>query len=704
MTHHISSADFLGGRLTLETGKMARQANGAVVLSFGDTVIMATAVCAEDPSDKLGFLPLTVEYKEKTSAVGRFPGGYIKRDGRPTEKEILTARLIDRPVRPLVDKVFNREIQLMVSVFSSDGLLDPDVFAITATSAALYLSDIPFNDPIAGIRVGRINGEFVINPLNSQLADSDMDLVLAGTETAVTMIEGSAKEVSEETVIEAIKLGHEQIRRQIQLQKELRQKAGLPKIAVKPALDLGKISKAISDRIDSQLRAALLTEGKHARHDAVKALFARTSEEILAQAQTEGSVFAGLTAAQLKVVLEDLEHARIRRLIVEENLRLDGRNLTQIRPITCEVGVLPRTHGSALFTRGETQALASLTLGSVADGQRYDTLDGEMLKSFMVHYNFPPFSVGEVKPIRSVGRREIGHGILAERSLKGVLPDDCSYTIKINSDILESNGSSSMASVCAGSLSLLDAGIHIKAPVAGIAMGLITEGDKVCILSDILGSEDHCGDMDFKVAGTAKGITGFQLDLKIKGIDFELMRRAISQAREGRLKILEIMAQTMSAPRETLSAYAPKIATVMIPVDKIGTVIGPGGKMIKKIVAESGAQVNIDDDGKVTIASNDQAAIEMAVKAVRDLTVEPEVGQVYRGKVKSILPFGAFVEVMPGKEGLVHISRLAKNRVNKVEDVVKIGDEVDVLVAEFDEKGRMNLSMKDVPESSINPK
>lgn len=686
--------NILGCDLELETGRLAKQANGAVTLRYGDTVLLSTAVCSPEPCTHLGFFPMTVEYREKTAAAGKFPGGYLKREGRPSEKEILTCRIIDRPIRPLIDKNFMNEVQLITTVVSSDCVTDPDVFAITATSAAMSISDIPFDGPVGAVRVGRLNSAYVINPTSEQLKESDMDLVLAGTADAVTMIEGWAQEVSEADVLGAVKAGHEVIKELVAMQVELREKAGLEKIVPEAPADTSELKAKIKEIVDAGLKEAITTKGKKNADKAVKALRQKALETLAEIVDGEGNPV--YEEGTIKDVFDSLRKEKVRSLILEENLRGDGRTTTQIRPIDCEIGFLPRTHGSAVFTRGETQSLASITLGSVADAQKYETLEGEAAKTFMVHYNFPPFSVGEVKPLRGVGRREIGHGILAERSLLQVIPDSCPYTIKLVSDILESNGSSSMATVCAGTLSLMDAGIKIKAPVAGIAMGLIKEGDKVAVLSDILGSEDACGDMDFKVTGTEKGITGFQLDLKIKGLSYEIMEQALAQAKEGRMHILSVMSKTIAAPNEKLSVHAPKVATLKINVDKIGMVIGPGGKNIKKIIQDTGADVNIDDDGTVTFSSNSQEAIDAAYETVALMTAEVEVGKIYMGTVKNVVPFGCFVEVLPGKEGLVHISRLDVARVEKVEDVVSVGDKFEVKVTEIDDRGRINLSRKAV--------
>ncbi len=688
MSHRVS-LELSGRTLTIETGKMAKQANGAVTVSYGDTVVLVASVSPSDVPEKKDYFPLMVDYREKTSAAGKFPGGYIKREGRPTEKEILTARLTDRPVRPLFPDGYYNEVQITASVLSADDENDPDVLAVIGASASLVVSDIPFLGPVGCVRVGLVDGQFVINPTHAQLETSQIELVVAGTAKAVTMVEGFAKEVNEETMIKAVLAGHEAIKQIAAIQEELRALAGQPKRD--PVLFT--VDKELYDRMEtmlgSRLEKALVIKEKGKRQQEMKTMF----DEAVAALKAEKPE---LEDFHLSLAFSEMERNLNRRLILDKNLRSDGRGPKDIRPIQCDVGILPRTHGSALFTRGETQALAITTLGSADDEQKMESLVGEMSKRFMLHYNFPPFSVGETGPMRGPGRREIGHGNLAERALSAVLPAEEAfpYTIRIVSDILESNGSSSMASVCGGTLSLMDAGVPVKGPVAGIAMGMVSEGDKFVILSDILGSEDATGAMDFKVAGTKDGITAFQLDIKTEGINEQIMRVALEQAREGRLHILAKMAQTLGAPRESLSVYAPRIISLQIPVDKIGTVIGPGGKMIKKSVEETGVEINIDDDGVVRIACTSKGNAQKAVEMIQRLTAEVEVGKLYKGIVKNIMEFGAFVEVLPGKEGLVHISKLAEGHVKKVEDVTKIGDEMMVKVTEIDERGRINLSRR----------
>lgn len=682
-----------GKKLSIETGKLARQANGAVVVQYGDTIILATAVMA-DPREGIDFFPLMVDYREKVSAAGKIPGGYIKREGRPTEKEILTARLTDRPLRPLFPDGMKNEVQIMISVLSADDENDPDVLAMIGASAALVVSDIPFLKPIGAVRVAMVDGEFVVNPTYEQLEESKMDVTVAGSYDGVMMVEGEAEEISEDTFINAIDIAHAEIKRIVTMQQELRQQCGKEKKEADVVTIDEDLVALVKEMVDDKLRDAVCIPHKLQRQDALKSLSKEVIESLLEKYEDSGEE-PPYTKKEIGQAFQKIEKALIRKLILEENLRSDGRSSTDIRNITCEVGFLPRTHGSALFTRGETQALVMSTLGSPGDEQRFEGLTGEAAKKFMLHYNFPPFSVGECGFIRGPGRREIGHGILAERALSYIIPDgeQFPYTIRIVSDILESNGSSSMASVCGGTLSLMDAGVPIKAPVAGIAMGLICEGDKVVTLSDILGSEDACGDMDFKVAGTRDGITAIQMDLKIEGISRDIMEKALYQAREGRLHILDIMLRTIAEPRADLSEYAPRIVTMQIDPDKIGAVIGPGGKVIKKIIEETGVSIDIDDDGLVHISSNDKAATDEAIRQVELITAEVEVGKTYEGTVKNILDFGAFVEVLPGKEGLIHISNLSKEHINSPTEVVNEGDKVTVRVAEVDDRGRINLEL-----------
>lgn len=687
----ISKDIDLGGKiLRIETGKLARQAGGSTVVSYGETIVLCTAVAKEETTEGTDFFPLQVEYREKTAAAGKIPGGFFKREGKPSEKEVLTSRLIDRPIRPLFPEGFKCETQLICSVYSSDQENDADVLAAIGASAALLISDIPFDGPIGEVRVGRVNGVFLINPTQTQLNDSDMNLIVAGTDDSIVMVEGDSLEVAEQDLLNAIKFAHESIRELCRIQIELQKEAGKPKREVIPQAENTELIKDIKDfcldRI-RELHRTILT--KDERHNKNKELFDSLNVS-LAEKYPEQELLIG-------EIYHDLQYEDMRKMILEEGRRLDGRSSKDIRPITCEVGVLPRNHGSALFTRGETQSLTSLTLGTKMDEQIIDGLLPESSKTFMLHYNFPPFSVGEVGRMSGPGRREIGHGHLAERSLKNMLPDekDFPYTIRLVSDILESNGSSSMATVCAGTLALMDGGVHIKRPVAGIAMGLVKESDKVVVLSDILGNEDHFGDMDFKICGTTQGITGYQMDIKIKGISFEIMEEALQQAKEGRVHILNIMNQTLPEPRETISQYAPHLYSMTVPVDMIGAVIGPGGKSIRHIIEQSGAEINIEDDGTVTIAAVSGESAAIAREMIEKITEVPEKGKIYTGRVTKITDFGAFVEILPGKEGLLHISQIDRKRINRVEDVLKRGEEVTVKLMEIDkESGKLSLSRK----------
>lgn len=678
----------LGGKiLIIETGKLAKQAHGSVTVRMGDTMVLVTAVANYEARTDLDFFPLTVEYREKTYAAGKIPGGYIKRETRPSEKEILSARLIDRPIRPLFEDNFRSETQIMVLVISSDGENDADVLATVGASAAMSISDIPFLGPIASVRVGRISGDFVVNPTFPQMEESDLELVIAGTADSILMVEGEGKEISEMEMLDALRYGHEYIKKIIEIQNEMVTECGRPKREVEPlALPDGLLEK-VDKLTRSAMKEANKVKVKEERQTAINELTQKILEELSEDYPEESKTIKGL--------IHDIEKEEVRGMILNENIRIDGRNLDEIRPITCEVGLLPRAHGSALFTRGQTQSLVATTLGTKVDEQRVDTLEGESFKSYMLHYNFPPFCTGEARPIRGTSRREIGHGNLAERSLKPIIPsdEDFPYTLRIVSDILESNGSSSMASVCGGCLSLMDAGVPVKTHVAGIAMGLIKEDSEVRVLSDILGTEDHLGDMDFKVAGTREGITAVQMDIKIKGLDLAIMEQALEQAREGRYHILSIMEEAIAEPRQNLSPYAPRIISLEIPIDKIGAVIGPGGKTIRSIVEETGVKIDIDDNGIVLIASNDEEMSSKAVEIVMSIIKEPELNEVYDGKVVKIMDFGAFVEILPGKEGMVHISELEYKRVNKVTDVLKEGDMVKVKVIRL-ENGKIALSRK----------
>jgi len=681
--------DFHGRRLLVETGKVARQAGGAAWIQFGETVVLVTATASRSPREGIDFFPLTCDYQEKTFAAGKIPGGFFKREGRPAEKEILTSRLIDRPIRPLFPKGFNCETQVIATVLSHDRENDPDVLSLLGASVALTLSDIPFNGPIAAVRMGRVGGKLVVNPPTSQLPESDLNLVVAASKDAIVMVEGGGAILPESVILEALFGAHEAAQPLIALQEDLRRKVGKPKRAVvAPAVDEA-LAASVREFATPKLRAALAKTVKQERYAALDAV----GEEAIASlggADPE-------RAKQVRQLVEKVTKQVVREQIIKERKRLDGRGLADIRPITCEIDVLPRTHGSALFTRGETQALVTTTLGTSSDEQKIDALIGEHYKKFMLHYNFPPFSTGEAKFLRGPGRREIGHGALAERALTPVLPSevDFPYTIRVVSEILESNGSSSMASVCGGSLAMMQAGVPVKAPVAGVAMGLIKEGGDVRVLSDILGDEDHLGDMDFKVTGTRDGVTAVQMDIKIGGVNREIMSEALEQARQGRLHILEKMAAAIDRPRGELSSYAPRIVTIRIKQDRIRDLIGPGGKTIRAIVDETGCKIDVEDDGTVLVASSDGVAMQKALDRIRGLTAEAEVGKIYRGTVRRVVDFGAFVEILPGTDGLVHISQLANERVRSVTDVVREGDVIDVKVLEVDKSGKIRLSRKE---------
>ena len=679
----------VGGRkLTIEIGRMAKQANGSALIRYADTMVLVTATASKDVRNDIDFFPLSVEYQEKTYAAGKIPGGFFKREGRPSEKEILSARLIDRPLRPLFPDNYRNDTQIAAFVISSDQENDADVLGTLGASVALSISNIPFNGPIAAVRVGRIGGQFVINPTFTQLDESDLELVIAGTEDSILMVEGEAHEISEQEMIEALEFGQAYIKELINLQKEIISEISPVKMEVVAPDFPGDLPEKLENLGRNPIKDALQLTEKVSRHQKLDQI----RDEIIEKLGEEYEEFQ----SKIKEYLHNIEKEEVRQMIVQENRRLDGRGMDDIREITCEVGVLPRAHGSALFTRGQTQSLGATTLGTKIDEQLVETLEGESSKSYMLHYNFPPFSVGEVRPFRGPGRREIGHGNLAERSLKPILPSEDSfpYTIRIVSDILESNGSSSMATVCSGSLSLMDAGVPTKCHVAGIAMGLIKENSQIKILTDILGDEDHLGDMDFKVAGTKDGITAFQMDIKISGIDFEIMKQALDKARTARLKILELMDATIGQPRADISPYAPRILTLMVPTDKIGEVIGPSGKNIRAIIEETGVKIDIDDSGLTVIASPDVNMAQLAKEKIESIIAVPEIGKEYHATIKRIMNFGAFAEFMPGKEGLIHISELDLKRVNNVTDVVKIGDKIDVVLKEIDREGRYNLSRK----------
>ncbi|NCB46705.1 polyribonucleotide nucleotidyltransferase [bacterium] len=685
--------------VTFETGMLAEQASGAAVVRSGDSVVFAAVVGSKEPKEGNDFLPLTVDYFEKTYAAGKIPGGFFKREGRPTTKEILTCRLIDRPLRPMFPDYYYNDIQVAVYVLSYDKINPVDILAINAASAALMVSEIPLVDAISAVRVGKIDGKLVLNPSHDSLVNSTIDMTVAGTASAITMVESGSCEVSEDELLEALAFAHENIKKLAAAQKELAERIGKPKATVTPIAPEEEVEKTVNSLIND-IKDTLSTAEKTERVAKFKLLDGKLQEALVAAFGEEGAATKKVAA---KRIMESTIQTEMRRMILEEGRRIDGRSLTDIRPISSAVGFLPRTHGSALFNRGQTQSLGIVTLGASTDSQVIDGLDDEYKKKFILHYNFPSFSTGECKPMRGPGRREIGHGALAERALKQVCPEpnDFPYTIRVVSEIMSSNGSSSMASVCSGCLAMMDAGVPIKAPVAGIAMGLIKENDNFKVLSDILGDEDHFGDMDFKVAGTANGVNALQMDIKIIGVTLEIMKTALAQAKEGRLHILSKMAETIQTPREGLSVYAPRIVTIEIDPDKIRNVIGPGGKMIRKITEETGVEIEANDDGRILVVSPDAEANEKAVRMIREVTDEAEIGRIYIGKVKRIMNFGAFVEILPGIEGMVHISQLENRRVNKVEDVVNIGDEVKVKVIEIDSQGRVNLSRKAALEGSV---
>jgi len=687
--------DFAGRPLRLEAGRLAKQAAGSCLVQYGETVVLA-AVTVSDKVSPLPFFPLTVEYRERTAAAGKIPGGFLKREGRPSDKEILSARVCDRSIRPLFPEGFKNEIQVFIYVLSADQENDADVLAVTAASAALAMSKVPWNGPIAAVRVGRVEGNLILNPTFQQLEFSDVDIIVTGSRDSIVMVEGGTLELTESEIVKALEVAHKGIRELIDAELELIAEKRQPKMEwtkVEPPADLVARVQALAD---TRLSEALNLPEKSERAQALAALKATIQEQLEAEFPEN--------VKDVGTVLEDIEYHTMREQVLSRGERVDGRDLDTVRPIACEVGVLPRTHGSALFTRGQTQALVSATLGTVRDEQRIDSIDvlQETTKSFMLHYNFPPFSTGEVKMIRGTSRREVGHGALAERAIQAILPsyESFPYTIRIVSDILESNGSSSMATVCGGSLALFDAGVPVKAPCAGVAMGLIKEGARVAVLTDILGSEDHLGDMDFKVAGTREGVTSIQMDIKIEGLDFQIISEALEKARRARLHILDIMERVIPQPREQLSKYAPRIITIQIPPDKIGDLIGPKGKTIRAIQEQTGAEINVDDSGTVTISSVGDGG-ERARDIIAGMIQTPEVGKIYEGVVKSTTAFGAFVEILPGVEGLLHISELQHGRTERTEDVVKKGDRVRVKLLEVDDRGRMRLSRKallDKPE------
>ena len=694
-------AEFGGKALTIQTGKIAKQASGAVIVQYGETVVLVTAVSTHDERPGVDFLPLSVEYQEKIYAAGRIPGNYFRREiGRPSEKETLTSRLIDRPIRPLFPKDYHSEIQVIATVLSMDQENDPDMLAMIGASAAHEISDIPFAGPIAAMRVGRIDGVLKANPTIEEIEKSDLSIIVAGSKTGVVMVEGGADFISEKEMLDAVFFAHKEMQPIIELQEKLKELAGKPKrphVSVEPDQELVKI---IEGKTASAIREAIVITEKIPRHNALRALKSNLLEELKENHENRQE--------EISAIFHDVHKRICRNLILQEGLRIDGRQFDEIRPISCQVGLLPRTHGSALFTRGETQVLGVVTLGSGPDEQRVETLSGEESRPFMLHYNFPPFSVGEVKRMAGPSRRDIGHGGLSTRALERVMPpkQKFDYTVRVVSEVFESNGSSSMGTVCAGTMALMDAGVPISGPVSGIAMGLVKEGDRVVVLSDILGDEDHTGDMDFKITGTSKGITAVQMDIKIHELSRDIMEKALEQAREGRMHILSKMVETIEKPRLTISQYAPKVTTIKINPDKIREIIGPGGKIIRALQAETNTQIEVQDDGSVKIAATSQKDADAALERIHEITREPEVGAIYEGTVVKTTDFGAFVQILPGTDGLVHISQLAAKRVKTVTDVVKEGDTLKVKVLEITRDGKIRLSHTAIleEEDEKNPK
>lgn len=683
-----AETEVAGVKISLETGRIAKQAAGSAIARIGDTMVLAT-VCSGADSDSSDFFPLSVDYIEKTYAAGKIPGGFIKREGRPSEKEILAARIVDRPIRPLFPKGFRTEVQIVCTVISADDRYDADILAISAASFALCLSDLPFKEPIAGVRIGMIDGQFKVFPTLAETETGDLDMVVAGTESSIMMVEGGASELTEDQMVEAIMLAHEEIKKIISLQKDLLEKLGKnqPKEFVSPTTDLALFA-AVESFVKDKLHDISFNGDKKTRYKGIDKLLEETKAALSEQFPDKET--------EIDSIFTSLESKDIRDTIIQKGVRIGGRGLDEIRKITCELDILPRAHGSALFTRGETQALVATTLGTKLDEQHIDNIQGQYDKSYMLHYNFPPYSVGEVKRVGSVSRREIGHGHLAERSISPVLPDEKSfpYTIRVVSEIMESNGSSSMATVCCSSLSLMAAGVPIKTHVAGVAMGLIKEGEQIAILTDILGTEDHVGDMDFKVTGTRDGVTAIQMDIKIFGITPQIMKDALAKARDARLRIIDIMEQTIPASRKEMSEYAPRVSTISIDKDKIREIIGPSGKVIRDIQETTGTTIFIDDDGTVQIAAINKEQRDAALRRIRGIVAEPELNAVYDAVVKTVVEFGAFVEFLPGKEGLIHISELDHKRVAKVEDILQVGDSVKVKLIGFDRFGKVKLSRK----------
>jgi polyribonucleotide nucleotidyltransferase len=686
MTHTVE-VESNGLRMTLETGKVAKQADGAVVVRLGGSMVLATCVAAKSAKEAQDFFPLTVEYRERAYAGGRIPGGYFKREGAPVKKETLTSRLIDRPIRPLFPDGFRNEVQVICLTISGDQENDPDILAMNGASAALCLSGIPFDGPVGAVRVGLVEGKLIANPTTAQKKASSLELVIAATEDAVLMVEAGASEISEEALLEAIAFGHAECKKLARAQRDLVQRAGKPRWTVETSARDGELKARVQSLAASKLATALAIHEKQSRAEAVARVFDEVVQSLGVDETKKGAV---------REAFEAVEKAEVRRLIVERNLRVDGRKVNEIRPISIDVAYLPRAHGSSVFTRGETQALVSATLGTKSDEQKIESIEGDFYRNFMLHYNFPSFSVGEVRRFGSPSRRDIGHGALAERAVEAVLPpkEEFPYTIRIVSDILESNGSSSMASVCGASLALMDAGVPLKSHVAGVAMGLVKDGDKVGILTDINGAEDHYGDMDFKVAGTEKGVTALQMDIKIAGVSIDIMRAALQQAREARLIVLAKMREAIEKPRAELSPFAPRFVTIKIRPEKIREIIGPGGKVIRGIQEQTGTKIDVEDDGRVTVFSPDSASVQKALGIIQDICREVELDRIYLGKVKKIVEFGAFVEVIPNTEGLLHISQIAESRIRAVQDVLSEGDEVLVKVIEIDGNGKMRLSRK----------
>lgn len=682
------SGEFGGKEITFESGWVAKQAGGSVIVRQGETLVMVT-MCSQDAKPDQNFFPMVVEYQERAYAAGKIPGGYIKREGRPGDSEILTARLIDRPIRPMFPDGYMDEVQIICTVLSADGIHSPDVLAMCGASAALHISKVPFLGPLGGVRVARVDSKFIANPTPEELEKSDMDIFLAATSDSIIMVEGGAKMVPEAEIQDALNFGQDEIRKVIKIQEELREKCGVEKIEFVAPDSGAELRERVLSLLGNKIEEALKIKDKQERNGTLSAVKSEVKESLLEEFPDSSDKISDVISKKVKDV--------VRALAFTEGFRIDGRGFSDVRPIECETSVIPRAHGSALFTRGETQAIVTATLGTASDAQRQESLQGMKEKTFMLHYNFPPYSTGEVKMLRSPGRREVGHGNLAERALIPVIPaqTECPYVIRIVSDITESNGSSSMASVCGGALSLMDAGIKIKAPVAGVAMGLLKEGDNVVVLTDILGDEDHYGDMDFKVCGTEEGITALQMDIKCTGLSRETMKQALEQARQGRLHILGEMKKGLAETRDDLSKYAPRITTIKIKTEKIREVIGSGGKTIQGIVAATGVSIDIDDDGTVKIASSDQESAKKALEIIKGIVEEAEIGKIYKGVVKRIADFGAFVEILPGTEGLVHISQLEDRRVEKVTDVLSEGDEVMVKVLDIDRQGKIRLSRKE---------